>query len=340
MVDKTALFWKKVGKEKAVQCQLCPHYCIIGNGEAGKCRARQNVNGKLISLVYGKPVSVAIDPIEKKPLYHFLPGEKTFSFGTVGCNLKCLNCQNAGISQASPENFKIKAINPTEIVKEALKNKTKIISYTYTEPTVFYEYVLDISKIAKNQKKDGMKNVIVSNGFINEKPLKEWCKIIDGANIDLKSISEDFYERICEGKLNPVLETIKTLRKKKIWVEITNLVIPGVNDSLYDIRKLISWVIENIGVDVPLHFSAFYPCYKMDYKQPTDPELLKKARKIAMEQGLRYVYTGNILDDEGNNTYCPRCKKAVIIRHGFEIISNKIKDGKCSCGEKIAGVWE
>ena len=337
MANKEAMYWKKfslVGKK--VRCELCPHSCLIDDQQVGICKVRKNINGKLTSLVYGMPISTSFDFIEKKPLYHFFPGQKTFSFGTVGCNLKCLFCQNAEISQANPEAYNIKKITPRKMVTEA-KKESNIISYTYTEPTVFYEYMLDISKIARDKQ---MKNVIVSNGFINEKPMNELLNCIDAANIDLKSMNEEIYRRVCGGSLNPVLETLKRIYEKGVWLEITNLIVPGMNDSLYDIRTLISWIKNNLGVDVPVHFSAFYPCYKMTEKPSTNPEILKKARKIAMEVGLNYVYTGNINDEEGSTTYCPNCRKPVIVRNGFNILQNKLVNGKCPCGKEIPGVWE
>jgi pyruvate formate lyase activating enzyme len=334
MTEKEALFYRAL-KNKEVQCQLCPHFCLLKENEAGKCHARQNIKGKLISLVYGKPCSVAVDPIEKKPLYHFLPGEKAFSIATAGCNLKCLNCQNASISQANPESVPSAKILPKKIILEA-KKQARIIAYTYTEPTIFYEYMLDIAKIARKQK---MKNAMVTNGFINPEPLNKLCKHIDASNIDLKSTEKDFYERVCGAKLEPVLEAIKIMKDKGVWIEITNLLIPEYNDSLYNIRKLVSWVRSELGADIPLHFTAFHPCYKLSNFPSTNPEILKKARKIAMEQGIHYAYTGNINDEEGNNTYCPKCKRVVIRRQGFMIIENKIQEEKCSCGEKIAGIW-
>jgi len=333
---KEALFYKKL-KDGIVQCQLCPHFCVLKDRERGKCGVRENQQGKLISLVYGKPCSLALDPIEKKPFYHFLPGETVLSVATVGCNLKCKFCQNSEISQAKPEEVPFREIKPEEVVEAAKKQKIKIIAYTYTEPSVFCEYMLETAKLAKKQ---GIKNVIVSNGFINPEPLKELCKHIEGANIDLKSINEDFYKKICEAKVAPVLETLKILKKEKIWTEITNLMIPTLNDSEADIKKLVGWTKENLGTSTVLHFTAFYPCYKLLNLPPTPIQTLKKARKIALEEGIKYVYTGNLPDDEGNNTYCPKCKKIVIKRRLFSIIENNLNKGKCKyCHEKIDGIW-
>jgi len=336
MVQK-ALYWNSV-KNKAVQCQLCPRFCIIKQNETGNCKVRENVNGTLYSLVYGKACSSYIDPIEKKPLYHFLPSSNAYSISTAGCNLHCKHCQNWTISQASPENVSSLDLSPKTVVENALSGNCKSIAYTYTEPTVFYEYVLDTAKIAK---KKGIKNVIVSNGFINKKPLIELCKYIDAANIDLKSISEKFYVDICEARLQPVLETLKILKEKKVWLEIANLIIPTLNDKESDIKKLIAWIKNNLGVDTPLHFSAFYPTYKLLHISPTKPEVLIKARKLALKAGLNFVYTGNILDNEGSTTFCPSCRKPIIMRKGFYVIENKLNKGKCPhCNEKIPGVWK
>lgn len=336
---KEASFWKVVDEaKKLVQCELCPHFCILQPGQTGKCHVRRNINGKLFSLVYGRPCSLALDPIEKKPLYHFLPGEQALSIATAGCNLRCSHCQNWEISQCGPEKIKSLEVKPEEVVKKAKEEGAKIISYTYTEPTIFCEYVLDISKIAKEA---GVKNMTVTNGFINPEPLNQLCDYLDASNIDLKSIEEDFYESVCGAKLGPILESIKIMKKRGLWIELTTLLIPGLNDSDENINKLVTWIKKNLGRDVPLHFSAFYPTYKLTKLPPTSAETLKRARKIAMSAGLNYVYTGNIQDDEGNNTYCPKCKEIIIKRSDFTVIKNNIKKGQCEkCGEEIAGVWE
>jgi Pyruvate-formate lyase-activating enzyme len=333
---KEALYWRKLGED--IQCQLCPHFCLLKEGQTGKCHARKNISGELISLVYNKPCSLAIDPIEKKPLYHFLPGQKSLSLATSGCNLSCGFCQNFEISQCSIDDIKALEISPSEVVKEAKKKKAKIIAYTYTEPTIFYEYALDIAKEARKNK---IKNVTVTNGFINQEPLKELCNYLDASNIDLKSINPEFYKQVCKAELAPVLESIKTMKEKGVWIELTNLLIPGLNDSVEDISKLVSWIKRNLGRDTPLHFTAFYPSFKLLNLPPTSLEILTKARNIALAQGINYVYTGNLIDDEGNNTYCPKCKKLLIKRKYFEVIDNKIKNGKCfNCSEKIPGIWK
>lgn len=329
-----ALYYKQL-KDKKVQCHLCPHFCIIENEAFGKCRVRKNVDGKLYSLVYGKACSVSVDPIEKKPLFHFMPSKETLSIATVGCNFSCLHCQNWSISQVRVQDVPHMDLPPDEVIAGAKKKSISIISYTYTEPTIFYEYMLDCAKIAKKNK---IKNTIVSNGFINEEPLNELCKYLDGANIDIKG-NEKVYSKLCGARLEPVLETIKRLHEKGVWLEVTNLIIPGYNDSEEEIMKIVDF-IKKIDKNIPLHFSAFYPSYKMMTTLSTRAETIKKAREIAMKH-LNYVYSGNIQYSEGLTTYCPKCKKPVIKRNPFyDVTENLLKQGKCPCGEKIAGVWE
>lgn len=332
---KEALFYKKL-KKKVVRCFLCPNFCVINENELGKCLARKNINGKLISLSYGKPVAINIDPIEKKPLYHFLPGTKTFSIGTAGCTLKCDFCQNYEIAQTSPEDFSAKVIGPEEIIKKARENNCRSISYTYNEPTAFYEYVLDIAKLARKNK---IKNIIVSNGYINEEPLKRLIKYIDAANIDLKGFTEIFYKKNCFGSLKPVLNALKIL-KSNVWLEITNLIIPGLNDNQKDIDKMCRWIKKNLGSDIPLHFSRFFPMHKMLNKQITPVETLEKAYKIAKNNGINYVYIGNV-DNKRENTYCHKCNALLIERNGYSITKNNIKRNKCNnCNAKIQGIFD
>jgi len=332
---KEAVFWKKL-KNGLVKCELCPHFCTIGKGKYGKCRVRKNVEGKLYAMSYDVPVSVNIDPIEKKPLYHFLPGTMSYSVGMAGCNLACSFCQNWELSQKSAEELISPKVMAKEIIEKAVEYECPSVSYTYSEPSVSYEFVLEMAKLAR---KKGLKNVLVSNGFINPEPLKKLCKYIDAANIDLKGITEDFYSKICGARLKPVLEALKIYKKEGVWLEITNLIIPGFNDSKKDIEKLVLWVKKNLGNDVPLHFSAFYPMYKMINVPETTVEKLKEAREIALKRGLKYVYTGNLKDDEGSATYCFKCRNPLIMRQGFRVTENRIVKGKCRCGEKVAGVW-
>jgi len=332
---KEASYYKKL-KNKIVKCQLCPRFCTIKEDSRGNCGVRINKDGKLYSLVHGKPCTVHVDRIEKKPLYHFLPGTNSFSIATAGCNLHCLYCQNWEISQCKPEEIPHLNLSPEEIVKKAIKEKCKSISYTYTEPTIAIEYFLDIAKLARKNK---LKNIIVSNGFINEEPLKDFCKYLDAANIDLKSFDDKFYKELITASFKPVLNTLKILKENNVWLEITNLIIPKKNDNLEEIKKMCTWIKNNLGENTPLHFSRFFPMYKMLNIEPTTENSLLEAKKTALENGLKYVYIGNIDIENTENTYCPKCEKSLIKRAGFEVISNNIKDDKCSCSEKIPGIW-
>lgn len=324
---REALFYKK--EDGNIRCLLCPHVCLIGPNERGKCRVRINLDGRLNTLVYGESESEKhyfhVDPIEKKPLYHFYPGSYSLSFGTPGCNLFCENCQNYNLSQSTPEDIKNHFLKPEKIVELAKTYDCKSISYTYTEPTIFYEYLIDTSKLAK---KEGIKNVWVTNGFINPNPLKEALPFIDAMNIDLKSFSEDFYQKVCGGRLRPILETIKK-SSRETHVEITNLLIPTLNDSDEDITKLVDFV-SGLNNEAPLHFSAYRPMYKM-YIEPTPINTLFRAKEIA-EKRLKYVYLGNI--PSNNDTICPNCKSTVIKRDYKVKIS--LIDEKCPiCNTKI-----
>jgi len=333
---KEALYYKKL-KDNVVHCVLCPWYCVIKPGDIGNCGARKNIDGKLYSLVYGRPVSIAVDPIEKKPLYHFLPGSFSFSLGTFGCNLHCLHCQNYDISQQKADELSLKEVEPSEIIERAIENKCKSISYTYNEPSIVFEYVIEIARLAR---KEGIKNVMVTNGYINKEPLQELYPLIDAANIDLKAFDEDFYKKVCSVRLQPVLEAIKEIKKIGTWVELTNLLIPGYNDKKEQIEKLVKWVKENLGVKVPLHFSAFYPTYKLLDAPRTPPGTLLKAREVALKHGLKYVYLGNTNLKEAGNSYCPKCGKLLIERGWMEVHTNKVKNNSCPfCDEKIDGIF-
>lgn len=333
---KEAMFYKKISDK--VQCVLCPWNCMIAEGKRGVCRDRMNIKGKLYSLVYGKVCTAHLDPIEKKPLFHFLPGSKTCSIATSGCNFHCLNCQNHKISQAMPEQVPAIRMMPEEIVKAAIQNKCGSIAYTYTEPTVFYEYMYDTAKLAKTK---GLRNVMVSNGYINQAPLKKLCKHLDAANIDLKVFNSEKYLRLCGGRLEPVLETILALKKQKIWIEITNLVIPGWSDDCGEIKIMCEWLVKNGLEGVPLHFSRFTPLYKLSNLCVTQVETLENARAIAGKAGMKYVYIGNVHGSEGENTHCPKCSEIVIKRLGFNADTSALAKGRCRfCKEKIAGVWK
>ena len=321
---------------KTVQCELCPNGCVLDEGQHSRCRARMNKGGVLYSLVYGKPCAVHVDPIEKKPFSHFLPGTTAFSIATAGCVLSCKFCQNWQISQARPEDTDTYDLPPDEVVRKAMFYECRSISYTYTEPTVFYEYMYDTAVIAK---KYDIKNTMHSCGYINEKPLRKLSKYMNAANIDLKGFTEDFYNRICNGSLKPVLNSLVVLKQEGVWLEITNLVLPTLNDDMKTIKEMCKWIKKNLGVDTPIHFSRFYPQYKLDNLPPTPLETITEARKTAMDVGLKYVYIGNIRH-EGENTYCPKCKKMLIEREGYFVKQNNIVNGKCKfCSTSIAGVW-
>jgi pyruvate formate lyase activating enzyme len=332
---KEAMFYKTV-RDDILQCELCPQFCVLKPGDRGKCHVRENKNGKLYSLVYAKPCSIAIDPVEKKPLFHFLPGSKTFSISTVGCNLDCKACQNWEISQANPEDVPAKEMQPEEVVAEALKHNCESISYTYIEPSIFFEYVLDIAKLARQK---GLKNIMVTNGFLNPEPIQELYKYIDAANIDLKSFSEEFYKDMCEGRLQPVLDAIKQIKSMGVWIEITTLVIPGQNDNREDIRNMFKWIKANVGADTPVHFSRFFPCYKLLNIEPTPIDTLRDCYEIATEVGLKYIYVGNVLDTHFHQTVCPKCGMEVIDRSPrYELEEVHLEDGACKfCKTRIAG---
>lgn len=323
-----------------VQCELCPKMCIIKPGQSGECRVRINIDGVLRTVVYGFPhySSIHIDAVEKKPLFHFLPGTKILSIATVGCNLHCLNCQNWGISQANPEDSQAVFCPPERLVELAKRNRCPSLAYTYSEPIIFYEYTYDTAKLGKEA---NIRNVLVTAGYINKEPWKQLLEVVDAANIDLKGITEDFYVRVCSGTLKPVQDALVLAKASGILVEVTNLVIPTLNDQPEQIRKLARWVKENIGGETPLHFSGFYPQYKMRHLPRTSLKTLEMAREIAMSEGLYYVYIGNVRSKEGENTYCPNCKNLLIERIGYTILQNRLKDGCCpDCAKEIYGVWK
>ena len=320
-----------------IRCELCPHRCRVAKGKRGTCRVRENRDGKYYSLVYGNPCAVHLDPIEKKPLFHVLPGTASFSLATAGCNFQCKFCQNWEISQAFPEDVYSYEAPPELIVKKAKEIHARSIAYTYVEPTIFYEYMFDIGQLAK---KEGLLNVTHSNGFINPGPLKNLCNVLDAANIDLKGFTESFYRELCAGDLNPVLETLKTLKKEKVHLEITNLIIPTKNDDLSVLREMCLWIRRELGADTPIHFSRFYPLYKLKNLPPTPVSTLDKAREAALSAGLEYVYVGNIPGHAGESTFCPKCKKMIIQRTGYMVGEINLKNGKCRyCGKPIPGIW-
>ncbi|MFA5321640.1 MAG: AmmeMemoRadiSam system radical SAM enzyme [Smithella sp.] len=324
-------------EETIVRCLLCANACAIVNGQRGRCRTRINVKGELKSLVYGRPVSIHIDPIEKKPFYHYLPGAAAFSLATAGCPLRCKFCQNWEISQSSPEDYQVSFTPPARIVNAALTQKAPVIAFTYNEPTVFTEYLTDI---ARNAKKQDIRSVMISCGFMNEAPLTEMCGTLDAIKIDLKGYSNDFYRNVCGAELKPVLRSIKQIAKSHAHLEIVNLVVPTLNDSDKMLKGLIDWILGEVGPDVPVHFTRFHPDYQLLNLPPTPVATLERAYNTAMSKGMHYPYVGNVPNHPGNHTYCPHCKKIVIERQGFFVTGINMKDGYCKfCKRKIAGVW-
>jgi len=331
-----AKYSKKLPNQ-TVQCLLCPKKCKIGDVERGYCGVRENRNGTYYTLVYGNPCAVHIDPIEKKPFFHYLPQSSAFSLSTAGCNFACKFCQNWQISQSRPEQTNNYDLPPEKIVQLAKEKGCTVIAYTYGEPVVFYEYMLDICKLAR---KVGIKNVIISNGYINQEPMEELCQYLDGVKIDLKAITNKFYHQTCDGTLEPVLTILKLLKKLGMWFEVVYLVIPTLNDKKEEFKELAIWIKENLGIFVPVHFSRFYPQYLLTNLPPTPITSLEEARNISLHAGIKYVYIGNVPGHFGENTYCHKCNKLLIHRMGYTVLENEIKSGKCKfCGEKIPGVW-
>ena len=333
---KEALLYEKLEGDK-VHCFLCSHHCRISNGSFGICNVRENREGILYTHAYGELVAQNIDPIEKKPLYHFIPGSRSFSIAAIGCNFQCGFCQNWQISQvreAKKLGLDSQEVKPEDVVKQAKRSGSKSISYTYTEPTIFFEYAYDISQLAK---KEGLFNVFVTNGFMTEEMIHMIHPYLDAANIDLKSFSDDYYKKICKARLAPVLKSIELMRRLNIWIEVTTLIVPGQNDSEEELRKIAGFLA---GVDkaIPWHISRFYPQYKMDHLESTPIRVLNQAYEIGKQAGLRYVYLGNV-PGEGNNTYCYQCKNLLIERYGFSIQEYRMREGRCpDCKSPVDGV--
>lgn len=332
---KLANWWKTTENNK-ILCTLCPRYCILGEGQAGFCFIRQNINGKLYSTGYGRPTGFAVDPIEKKPLNHFYPGTTILSFGTAGCNLGCRFCQNWSVSKARLDDENSFEASPEDVIKLAKKYNTPSIAFTYNDPTIFGEYVIDISKLAREE---GIKSVIVTAGYIDEEARKDVYKFIDAANVDLKAFSENFYHKLTFSHLKNVLDTLIWLKNDTdVWFEITTLLIPDENDSPEEISQMCDWILKNLGDSIPLHFTAFHPDFKMTDKIRTPGSALEMARNIALTKGIKYCYVGNVHNPEGQTTYCPNCKTALIKRDWHSVITNKIVDCRCyKCNEIIAG---
>ena len=332
-----ARFYKSMG-DGSVHCELCPRRCLVQDGLHGYCRVRENRGGKYYTLVYGQACATNLDPIEKKPFFHVYPGTKAFSIATVGCNIHCKFCQNFDISQASPEDIPVPYRSPEDIAEMAVNRGAKTLAFTYSEPTIFYEYMVDCAQAAKGR---GVESVVVTNGWINEAPQKALFPVVKAIKIDLKAFTQSFYGRICDGSLQPVLDTLKRLSQSGVWYEIVNLVIPTLNDNSQDLQRLAAWIVKELGPNVPVHFTRYTPMYRLKNLPPTPGETLLNARAIAMNEGCHFVYCGNQPGMEGENTFCPACKKAVIKRYGFRATENNLTAGKCKfCGTVIPGVWE
>ena len=336
--EHEAMFYEQV-EDGQVVCGLCQHRCRITEGRRGLCGVRENRSGRLISLVYGRLVARHVDPIEKKPLFHFLPGSLSYSIATVGCNFRCLHCQNHHISQyAHTHAGQIEGVpcSPEEVVNDAVKSGCASISYTYVEPTIFYEFALDCARLAHDR---GLKNVFVSNGYLTPEAARHIAPFLDAINIDLKAMSDDFYQRVCKARLAPVLDNIRLLRDLGVWVEVTTLVIPGLNDSEEELRSIADF-LASVSQDLPWHVSAFRPAYRLQNRAPTPASTLHQARAIGLAAGLRHVYEGNVVSPGGEDTLCPGCSKVLIGRVGFESRIVGLRQGYCvSCGHPVAGVW-
>jgi pyruvate formate lyase activating enzyme len=322
---------------KLVMCGICPHRCLLSPGDRSVCRSKVNMDGILYSLTYGNPCSVNVDPIEKKPIFHFKPRSKAFSIATAGCNFRCLNCQNWEISQAKPHEVRHAELFPADVVKAAQDSGCLSIAYTYSEAVTFFEYMIDTARLAKD---NGIFNLWISNGYINRKPLLALCKVLDAANVNLKSYSDAVYRKLNGGRLQPVLDTFKTLHEQGVHFEITHLVVPGYADDDGMVKQMCGWILENLGPDYPLHFLRFFPKYKLDRLPSTPLSTMVRFRKLAMSEGIRYAYVGNVSYPEGNNTYCHNCKKLLIERAGYFIPTHNLDENRCKfCNTVIPGRW-
>jgi pyruvate formate lyase activating enzyme len=334
---REARFYEKLADER-IRCLICPRRCVVDDVERGYCGVRENVGGTYHTIVYGRVCTYHVDPVEKKPLFHFLPGTTAFSLATVGCNMECKFCQNWEISQERPENVDAADIPPDRVVEAARQAGAPTVAYTYTEPTVYYEFMLDTATAGRAL---GLKNVMISSGFINHDPLVALTDVMDAIKIDLKAFTPEFYTKTCNASLKPVLDSIVTVRESRAWLEIVYLVIPTLNDSERDIDLAAKWLLDNVGSEVPLHFTRFSPTFRLANLPPTTVASVEHARDIARARGLKYVYVGNVpAGHPGESTYCPKCGAVVVGRAGYMIVSRSLNDGKCAkCGAVIRGVW-
>ncbi|MCX8044222.1 MAG: AmmeMemoRadiSam system radical SAM enzyme [Desulfobacterota bacterium] len=331
------MFYRKL-EDLKIECTVCPKKCRVADLERGYCGNKENRGGTYFSLVYGRACAVHVDPIEKKPLFHYLPGTTAYSLAAAGCNFECRFCQNWEIAQYRPEQVQSINLSPQTVVDQAASRGSLTIAYTYSEPVVFYEYMYDCARSGRTK---GIGSIMISNGFINEEPLVRLCQYLTAVKIDLKAFTDSFYRTYCSGELEPVLHTLTVLKRIGIWFEIVVLIIPSLNDSPDEIRRMCRWIAEHLGCDIPLHFTRFRPLYKLTNLPPTPVKTLDACHRIATDAGLRYVYVGNVIGHPAESTYCPSCKRVVIKRMGYAILENNLKGGKCiSCGFPIPGVWE
>ncbi|MDD3435881.1 MAG: AmmeMemoRadiSam system radical SAM enzyme [Candidatus Gastranaerophilales bacterium] len=330
--------YQNILNDNKVQCTICPRNCKLNEGQAGFCQIRKNINGSVVLTSYGYNTGLAVDPIEKKPLYHFYPGSKVLSFGTLGCNMGCQFCQNWHISKSKADPTKLNQTSPEKIVELAKQLGCKSVAFTYNDPVIFFEYAIDTAKLCRD---NGIKTVAVTAGYINPEPRKEFFAHMDAANVDLKAFTENFYTKNCLAHLAPVLDTIKYIKKEtNCWLELTTLLIEDENTSTEEITQECEWIMENLGDNVPLHFSAFHPAYKFMDRRPTKLSTLLLAYGIAKNTGLKYVYTGNVLDTQTSTTYCHACSKPIIKRNGYEILDINLQKGNCNfCSAKCSGVF-
>ena len=331
-----ARFWEPRENQR-VHCYLCPRYCNIGDGQTGFCYIRLNQGGKLYSLAYGQPYAIHVDPIEKKPLFHYLPGTSIFSIGTAGCNMGCKFCQNWNMSKAKHDHRRTFDLTPQQAVQAAREQGCSSLAYTYNEPTIWAEYAMDL---AQEGHRHGLKNVMVTNGYITPEVLPEVYAHIDAANVDLKAFTEEFYRKLTLTHLQPILDTLVQLQQRGVWLELTNLMIPTWNDSTEETKQLVGWILECLGDRVPLHFTAFHPDFKLNDVPPTPHETLRQARETALALGLKYVYLGNVMDEAGSSTYCPECGATLIRRQGRRMSQDQIREGRCArCGARTDIYW-
>ena len=335
--SRPAFRFKKMANDRVV-CGICPQRCLLSPGDRSVCRSKANIDGTLYTLAYGNPCAVNIDPVEKKPLYHFLPGSRVFSLAVAGCNFRCLNCQNWQISQFKPEQVHHRELMPDKAVAEAQQTDCHAIAYTYSEPITFFEYMLAISSRAKSI---GLKNLWISNGYINQEPLQALCRVLHGANVNLKAYSDQIYRQLNGGRLDPVLKTFQTLDKEGVHFEITNLIVPEYTDDEEMVKQMCDWILNHVGPDYPLHFLRFFPRYKLDRLAPTPISVLVRFRELAIAEGIHYVYLGNVPGHEGNHTFCHQCKRLIIERRGYHLPQYHLTGNQCRfCETVIPGVWE